>query len=111
MKKLIGMVLGLALAASAFAGNFLVNSQGMTVYVFDVDQPGVSNCYDQCAVAWPPVAYTGGALPAGYSAITRKDGTQQLAFDNRPLYTYIGDQAPGQTNGDGVDGTWHIVTP
>jgi predicted lipoprotein with Yx(FWY)xxD motif len=111
MKKLIGMVLGLALAASAFAGSFLVNSQGMTVYVFDVDQPGVSNCYDQCAVAWPPVAYTGGALPAGYSAITRKDGTQQLAFDNRPLYTYIGDQAPGQTNGDGVDGTWHIVTP
>jgi predicted lipoprotein with Yx(FWY)xxD motif len=102
------LMFGASATAFADAPNHLVDSHGMTVYVYDVDQPGVSNCYDGCARAWPPVPAV--TAPQGpYSIITRKDGSTQLAYDNRPLYTYVGDSQPGDTTGDGLGGVWHIV--
>jgi predicted lipoprotein with Yx(FWY)xxD motif len=96
------------MAAPAHAGQHLTDSKGMTVYTYDPDGVGVSNCYDGCAKAWPPVAATG-AIQAPFSEITRKDGAKQLAYDGHPLYTYIGDTKPGDDNGDGLDGVWHDV--
>ena len=92
-----------------------VNAAGHTVYVFDADlaQPGQSTCNGACAQNWPPVA-AAGALPAPWTAIVRQDTSRQLAYKGRPLYTFIADAAPGQTNGDGINafgGLWHIARP
>jgi predicted lipoprotein with Yx(FWY)xxD motif len=93
-----------------------INSASRTVYVFDADlqSPGNSVCNDQCAMNWPPLIAPSGNLPSPYSAVVRQDGRHQLAYQGRPLYTFVGDGAPGQTNGDGLDafgGLWHIARP
>ncbi|MGH7756651.1 MAG: COG4315 family predicted lipoprotein [Vulcanimicrobiaceae bacterium] len=94
-----------------------VNSAQHTVYVFDADlaSPGHSVCNGACTQNWPPVAPPAGVTLAGsFSTITRDDGSVQLTYKGRPLYTFIADGAPGQTNGDGLDafgGIWHIARP
>ena len=96
---------------SAPAGTVLTTSNGMTVYVFDRDTPGRSNCYDQCAQYWPPAYAPGGAVASGgLTVIQRADGQTQWATSNGlPLYTYVNDRAPGDTYGNNVDGQWHVV--
>jgi predicted lipoprotein with Yx(FWY)xxD motif len=45
--------------------------------------------------------------------ITRSDGSKQATYNGHPLYTYIGDTAPGQAKGNGLNlsgGVWHEVT-
>jgi predicted lipoprotein with Yx(FWY)xxD motif len=45
--------------------------------------------------------------------ITRSDGSKQAAYDGHPLYTYVGDTAPGQAKGNGLNlsgGVWHEMT-
>ena len=91
-----------------------VSSSGMTVYVFDGDlaTPNNSQCNGACAGVWPPVRPPAGAMPSGWSVVTRQDSSKQLAFNTRPLYTYTGDSASGQTNGDGLNAfgaVWHIA--
>ena len=93
-----------------------VNAAGFTVYVFDGDlnTPNESQCNGQCAQDWPPVAPPGGSMPSGWTSFTRQDGTEQLAYQGRALYTFSGDTAAGQTNGDGVTAfgaEWHIARP
>jgi len=93
-------------------GTVLTNEAGMTLYTFDKDKPGISNCYDGCAMKWPPVLATaGGKLAAGYSLVNRKDGTHQIAYHDMPLYTWFKDSKPGDTTGDGVKGVWHVAKP
>ena len=88
------------------------DADGMTLYTFDNDTPGVSNCTGGCATAWPPlIGEAGMALPDGFSLITRSDGGQQIAYENEPLYLWMNDRAPGDTTGDGVNGVWHIARP
>jgi predicted lipoprotein with Yx(FWY)xxD motif len=42
---------------------------------------------------------------------TRPDGTKQMTVNCWPIYTFSGDKAPGDTNGQGVGGTWYAVSP
>ncbi|MFZ2167498.1 MAG: hypothetical protein WAV50_01360 [Minisyncoccia bacterium] len=93
-------------------GTYMSNAAGMTVYTFDNDQPGVSNCSGTCATNWPPYISSSAAgtqLPADISVITRADGSSQYAWQGKPLYYYIRDVQAGDINGDGVGGVWHIV--
>lgn len=95
-------------------GNYLTDFAGMTLYIYDKDTVGTSNCYNGCATAWPP--YTSGAtaektLPANITVITRTDGSKQFAWKGKPLYYYTTDTKPGDITGDGVGGVWHIVQP
>ena len=103
-------------------GKFLVAPDGRTLYVFDEDPVGTttSACTssDGCDVAWPAlIVAAGGTASAGagvtgaVTLITGEDGHTQVVYKGRPLYEYSGDTAPGQTTGDGVDGTWHTATP
>ncbi|MBV9358923.1 MAG: hypothetical protein JO023_25735 [Chloroflexi bacterium] len=39
----------------------------------------------------------------------RKDGTQQLTYQNQPLYHFAGDSQPGDTNGQGSGGVWFVL--
>lgn len=84
---------------------------GMTLYIFDKDVPGRSNCYGDCAENWPPYAASANAKASGngFSIIKRTDGTRQWAKDSAPLYLWVGDSVAGDTTGDGVGGVWHIA--
>jgi len=90
-------------------GMVLTNARGFTVYWFAKDSPIASACAGACAAAWPPVlgmprAASGVKLGGTLGEIKRSNGTMQATYDGHPLYLFAGDQAPGQANGNGVDG-------
>jgi predicted lipoprotein with Yx(FWY)xxD motif len=97
-------------------GSILVDGQGMTVYVFMKDTATTSACTESCAQAWPAV--TGGSVTPGagldagdFTTITSAAGTPQVVFYGHPLYTYAGDNAAGDTLGQGIGGIWFVVDP
>lgn len=99
-------------------GNILVGPTGMTVYLFKNDQPGVSNCYDQCATNWPPLTVEsadavvkGINLPGELATIERTDGTLQVTYNGWPLYYWKDDAARGDTLGEGVRDVWYTIPP
>jgi predicted lipoprotein with Yx(FWY)xxD motif len=93
-------------------GKALVDINGMTLYVFDRDASGKSNCNGPCAANWPPlVADTDAKASGDFAFITREDGRKQWAYKGKPLYTWSKDKNPGDTNGDGVNNVWHIAAP
>ena len=97
-------------SAQTSAGEVLTDAKGMTLYTFDKDTAGTSNCYDKCAVNWPPlIAAAGAAADDEYTLIERKDGTMQWAYDGKPLYLWIKDAKPGDMTGDGVNDVWHTA--
>lgn len=88
----------------------LTDSNGMTLYIFDKDTDGMSACYDDCAVNWPPLIASEGAEPEGDFGLTeRTDGSMQWTYSDMPLYLWKDDAQPGDTTGDGVGDVWHIV--
>lgn len=95
------------------AGSYMTDPKGMTLYTFDKDTKGVSNCSGTCLTTWPAygaaTANAQGALPANISVIKRTDGSMQYALNSMPLYYYSLDKAAGDTNGDGVGGVWHVA--
>jgi predicted lipoprotein with Yx(FWY)xxD motif len=92
------------------AGEVLVDATGMTLYTYDKDSPGKSNCNDICATFWPPVIAGDDAKPTGdFTIITRGSGSKQWAYKGMPLYTYLEDSQPGDISGDGDDGVWHVA--
>lgn len=91
-------------------GEVLTDAKGMTLYTFDKDAAGASNCYDACAQKWPPLAVAAEAMADGkYTTVERKDGSRQWAYDGRPLYLWQNDKKPGDVTGDGVGGVWHVA--
>lgn len=93
-------------------GTALVDAKNMTLYTYDKDAKGKSNCNGQCAANWPPLTAGADAKPAGkWSIVTRDDGSRQWAYDGKPLYTWKKDTKAGDATGDGVGGVWHIATP
>ena len=109
-------VAGTALKTTTIGGTtVLANAKGLTLYSFAPDTPVSSKCYGSCAAYWPPVTGTtaaGQGLPGKVGTITRTDGTHQLTYNGHPLYTYIGDTAPGQAKGNNLNlngGLWHEV--
>ena len=94
----------------------LTNTKGFTLYWFVPDTSTTSKCNGQCAKFWPPVpapATAGPNVVGRIGKITRADGSKQATWNGHPLYTYQGDTAPGQANGNGKNlsgGVWHEVT-
>ena len=104
-------------ANAAKLGSILTDGAGMTLYVFEKDTPGVSNCTGACAQNWPPLTIAAGAPPFAGTGVTgqmgviqRSDGTYQVTYDGMPLYRFAKDMQPGDTNGQGVAGLWSVVT-
>jgi predicted lipoprotein with Yx(FWY)xxD motif len=100
--------------ADTSLGEILVGPEDMTLYGFTVDDPGVSNCYDDCARVWPPLpadtSIGDGLDESRFSTTERDDGTTQLVIGDWPLYYFAGDSAPGDVNGQDVEGVWFVVT-
>jgi predicted lipoprotein with Yx(FWY)xxD motif len=104
------------LKAKVIAGvNLLTNAEGLTLYWFAPDTSTKSACYGSCAAYWPPVTGTPSAGPGvtgTLGTITRTGGATQATYDGHPLYTYIGDSAPGTASGNNINlngGLWHDV--
>ena len=91
----------------------LTNARGYTLYWFAPDTPSKSTCYGTCAVYWPPVTgrpIAGPGVTGKVGTIGRTGGGNQVTYDGHPLYTYVGDSAPGQATGNDVDlngGFWY----
>ena len=102
--------------ASISGVSVLTNARGYTLYWFVPDTPTKSNCYGTCAAYWPPVIGTPAAGPGvtgKLGTIRRTGGAAQVTYDHHPLYTYVGDSAPGQANGNNISlngGLWHEMT-
>ena len=109
---------GVLCVAATSLGSVLVDSKGMTVYLLAADTPGRSTCDAQCLQVWPPVTAPVGKVPPGVSAplgVTKAaSGASILTAGGWPLYTFSGDRAPGNVNGQGIvnfGGTWYVVSP
>lgn len=97
-------------------GKVLTDSNGMTLYLFQKDTAGQSNCTGGCAQIWPAATVPQGVTPTAGPGITgklgviqRADGSYQVTINGMPLYLYSGDSKPGDTNGQGVKGIWYVV--
>ena len=90
--------------------DMLVDGKGMTLYTFDKDEAGKSNCNGDCAKAWPPAMAMESDKPVGdLTIIKRDDGSLQWADDGKPLYTFVKDTKPGDVTGDNFKNVWHVV--
>jgi predicted lipoprotein with Yx(FWY)xxD motif len=110
---------------AAGSGTVLVDDQQRTLYISDQEKGTVLCKSSACLEIWQPLTVANGAKPTGpadlrahLGTLPRPDGTRQVAFDGRPLYTFNLDNGPGDTHGDGqqdsFDGTdfvWHEATP
>ncbi len=87
-----------------------VPKHGFTLYTFDNDTSGVSNCTAGCLAQWPALIAAPGAVPqAPFSVIARASGEYQWTLNGKPLYFYAADSSPGDINGEDVGGTWHVA--
>ncbi|WP_409467952.1 SCO0930 family lipoprotein [Streptomyces sp. HC307] len=110
---------GLSTREDPKLGEIVVDKNGHTVYRFMKDEAWpepVSACTGECLEKWPVVAPvaandTKGVEKEGLMSFTRPDGVKQQTVDCWPIYTFAGDKAPGDTNGQGVGGTWFAVSP
>jgi predicted lipoprotein with Yx(FWY)xxD motif len=98
-------------------GQILADGEGRTLYLFTPDTEGDSTCYDQCATNWPPLLAEGeitvgaGLDAADFSTTERTDGGMQVKIGEWPLYYFANDAAAGDTNGQGINDVWYVVSP
>lgn len=95
-------------------GGILADADGNTLYLFVPDGQGASVCNDDCADAWPPLL---GDVSAGdgvdeslLGTATRDDGEEQATYNGWPLYYFAADAAAGDTNGQGVNDVWWVIS-
>lgn len=112
--SLFAAAITLAFAAAAQAqpvlrDGVLADAAGRTVYTFDKDEANKSNCAGGCLAAWPAFVAKAEAAAKGEFGIIEANGTRQWTVGGKPLYYFAGDAKPGDRNGDGKGGTWHVV--
>ena len=92
------------------AGQVVSSTDGMTLYTYDKDAPGQSNCNGECAQYWRPYLAAPDSKPFGHmTLVVRTDGKKQWAYENKPLYTFVQDTVPGEIKGNDFHNTWHVV--
>ncbi|WP_025274434.1 COG4315 family predicted lipoprotein [Haloglycomyces albus] len=102
---------------SSDVGDILTDADGMVLYLFTQDSDGTSTCYDECAENWPPMIVeetpeVGEGIDESLLGITeRDDGSQQVTYNDHPLYYWQGDESAGDMNGQGVNSVWYVLDP
>lgn len=105
--------------ANSQFGDILFDSAGQAIYLFDKEETSQPECYDECAIAWPPVltrstpVVAGAADPAAIGTTTRTDGSTQVTYAGHPLY-YYAHEGKNQVLCHDVSefgGLWLVVTP
>lgn len=101
-------------------GKILVDSRGRSLYMLSADSAKKSTCFGACVQAWPPLRVThkptlGKGLKASkVGRIKRSDGNSQVTYNGHPLYRFVNDKKPGDTNGQGITafgGRWFVLSP
>ena len=109
----------------AGVGTVLTGADGKTLYFTDQEAGGQIKCTDACMSFWMPVTVTGGTTPTAGTGVTgtlatlsRPDGSVQVTYDGKPLYTFAQDSGPGDAKGNGFKDTfngtdlvWHATAP
>jgi predicted lipoprotein with Yx(FWY)xxD motif len=89
-------------------GSVLVDASGRTLYMFAKDRKGMSVCDMACVKFWPPLVSrttprAGKGVRTAMLGVTRRhNGRRQVTYASHPLYTFVGDKAPGDTSGEGL---------
>jgi len=97
------------------SATLLTNSKGHTLYWFALDSSTASKCNGGCVQFWPPLVgpvTAGSGVKGTLGVITRSNGSKQATWNGHPLYTYVGDTAPGTAKGNGINlngGVWHDI--
>jgi predicted lipoprotein with Yx(FWY)xxD motif len=81
---------------STSIGTVAADKSGHTLYELVGDTAAKSKCTGSCLAIWPAA----------------KAGGSQVVLQGHPAYTYSGDSAAGQVNGQGVKdqwGTWYAL--
>ena len=100
-------------------GQILATADGRTLYSNTADSAGQIVCADSnCTNFWPPYIVSAQpaaveGIPGTLGTVTRPDGTLQLTYNQKPLYTFYLDQAAGDAKGNGfvdLGGTWGVVS-
>ncbi len=101
-------------------GKILTDGTGRALYLFTREKSDSSDCYDECAKAWPPLFTKGkpkaksGADQDLLGTTERRDGSTQVTYDGQPLYYYVDEDEAGEVLCQGVDefgGIWYVVAP
>lgn len=104
-------------ASNPSLGQYLVDDNGFSLYIFTKDGPDQSNCDSSCQANWPPLLTQGnpilgpGTDDSKIGSTRLADGRQIVTYDHMPLYYYAGDANAGDTNGQGVGSVWYLVDP
>ncbi|MEU8777281.1 SCO0930 family lipoprotein [Streptomyces sp. NPDC048606] len=112
-----GNAAGLSTRKDPRLGTIVADGAGRTLYRFDKDSawPMRIGCLDSCLDTWKPASPVDKAMVSGVAAeligtVKRPDGSEQLTIDCWPVYSFTGDQRPGDTTGHGKQGLWFAVT-
>lgn len=94
--------------------NVLATGQGMTLYYRTSDPAPGSSCTGSCAATWPPLLNHNMSIITsqtlnGKLTVNQTANGPQVLYNGHPLYTYTGDTAVGQANGQGSGGVWYTI--
>jgi predicted lipoprotein with Yx(FWY)xxD motif len=110
----------ITIATKKGIGRYLMQSNGQALYTYKNDPAGASTCRDACIEKFPVYCYNPDMIKVGeglrlsdFSHFVRSgtDTQEHLTYKGMPLYEYIGDKKPGDTNGQGIDGLWSVAKP
>jgi len=107
---LFSLLQGVATAQPIVREGILTDPAGRTLYIFDKDAPGKSNCSGGCLTAWPAFAAKDSAQAVGDFTLLEANGVKQWAVKGKPLYYFAGDNKVGERNGENSGGVWHTVS-
>ncbi len=106
-------------AADSDFGQVLFDGTGQAIYLFDKETTATPDCYDDCAVAWPPVLTDGSPIAGGgamgdlLGTTPRSDGSTQVSYAGHPLYYYAheGKNVVTCHNVSEFGGLWLVIMP
>lgn len=105
-------------SAESDYGEILWGPNHQAIYIWEREPSTTPECYDDCAVAWPPVLTTGqpeagaGINAALLGTTKRSDGTTQVTYNGHPLYYYAHEGA-GEVKCHNISthgGLWWVIT-
>jgi predicted lipoprotein with Yx(FWY)xxD motif len=95
-------------------GYVMAEANHAVLYTYDKDKAGKAPaCTGTCAATWLPATGMPQAGPADhfsgqFALVKRADGTEQITYEGKPLYTLKGAK-PLLTTGNGQGGVWHVI--
>lgn len=98
-------------------GSILTDGGGYTLYYFTKDAlPDTSLCVGGCVTNWPLFYAENPELGEGldladFSSITHPEGEMQTTYKGWPLYYFVNDLNPGETEGEAVGNVWFVAKP